>query len=327
MEEKARSDEVEAGAEALRDVVATFETRIIRIDPRELMLLEVNAHYMKPEMYKRLVANVRRDGRLTSVPFAIWNVEHEKYEVFSGNHRTRAAIDAGLREIDLMVTDDDVPAAQKRAIQLSHNAIFGEDDYAVLKRLYEEIEGVDWKEYSGLDDKTLDMLKKVSPSSLGEANLQFQVLNLVFLPDEIEAAKKMLKEALDQCAGDEKWLVRMREYSDFLELQEIAGAMNGVKNQAVSMMLVLGVAMANVTAFSQALEDREEHLKRSSHWVPLHGVLGTDRVPPEVALKLKRCVDTMVAQKVIPEDKRFQAIDVLLDDFSAGQEKPEEILE
>lgn len=41
------------------------------------------------------------------------------------------------------------------AIQLSHNAIVGQDDPDILKKLYDKILDIDLKEYSGLDDKTL----------------------------------------------------------------------------------------------------------------------------------------------------------------------------
>jgi hypothetical protein len=46
---------------------------------------------MRHETYAQLVANIRRDGKLTSVPFAFR--DGEKYTVLSGNHRVRAAID------------------------------------------------------------------------------------------------------------------------------------------------------------------------------------------------------------------------------------------
>ena len=46
-----------------------------------------------------------------------------------------------------------------------------------------------------LDDKTLALLDKFSSISISEANLTFQTLSLVFLPDELNAAKKVIDEA------------------------------------------------------------------------------------------------------------------------------------
>jgi hypothetical protein len=40
------------------------------------------------------------------------------------------------------------------------------------------------RQYTGLDDKTLDLLEKVDVASLGEANLDFAGVQFMFLPDE-----------------------------------------------------------------------------------------------------------------------------------------------
>jgi len=52
-------------------------------------LLEKNAPFMRAEQYQRLVSNVKRDGCLTSVPFAVRN--GERFLILSGNHRVQAA--------------------------------------------------------------------------------------------------------------------------------------------------------------------------------------------------------------------------------------------
>ncbi|MFE7277922.1 hypothetical protein [Streptomyces sp. NPDC057623] len=44
------------------------------------------------------------------------------------------------------------------APQLSRNAIAGQDDPAILKELYDELESVEWRQCTGLDDKALDLL-------------------------------------------------------------------------------------------------------------------------------------------------------------------------
>lgn len=78
------------------------ETQIIKIDPSELLLLELNARFMRHEQFARLVQNVRNDGKLTSVPFAV-REDDGRYRVLSGNHRVQAAVEAGLTTIDCMV--------------------------------------------------------------------------------------------------------------------------------------------------------------------------------------------------------------------------------
>ena len=121
----------------------------LEIDPREIKLLETNARYMKHEEFNRLVENIRRDGKLTSTPF-LCKDDDDRWLCLSGNHRTRAAIEVGLPTITCLATDDPLSKEQRIAIQLSHNAIAGQDDPATLKALYEQILDTSLKQYSGL---------------------------------------------------------------------------------------------------------------------------------------------------------------------------------
>jgi len=41
---------------------SVIKTEIIEVDPKDIQLLKVNARYMPPERYKRLVDNIKKDG-------------------------------------------------------------------------------------------------------------------------------------------------------------------------------------------------------------------------------------------------------------------------
>ena len=51
---------------------APLNLRRETVDPRTLTLIDVNARFMRKETFDRLVANVRRDGALTSTPL-VWD--------------------------------------------------------------------------------------------------------------------------------------------------------------------------------------------------------------------------------------------------------------
>ncbi|MDI3422702.1 hypothetical protein [Streptomyces luteolus] len=57
-----------------------------------------------------------------------------------------------------------------------------------MVELYDELEPVEWRQCTGLDDKALDLLEKVGGVSLGEANLDFAGVPFMFLPAELERA-------------------------------------------------------------------------------------------------------------------------------------------
>lgn len=115
-----------------------------------LKMLSTNAHYMDKTEFDILVANIRRDGVLTSYP-VIYDRD-VRGEILSGNHRVKAALQAGLTETPCIVIKSPLTHDQKLGIILSHNAIHGKDDETILRQLFEQIESVDFKKYSGLTE-------------------------------------------------------------------------------------------------------------------------------------------------------------------------------
>jgi len=292
-----------------------MNVRTIEIDPREIKLLELNARYMKHEEFKRLVDNVRRDGQLTSAPFLCLESDG-RYRCLSGNHRTRAAIEAGLEKIVCIATDDPLTEDQKIAVQLSHNAISGQDDPATLKELYGKILDVEMKKYSGLDDKTLELLDKFSSVSISEANLSFQTLSIVFLPDELKAAQAVLKEALACVKGsDETWLARFGEYDAWLDAQETASSAYNVKNVATAMGLILSVFARNAGQLSDGWAEDQSNTR----FVPIESVIGRAKIPIESAKPIRAAIDRMVGRGEVPKDKMWQVLQKLAEDYLKGE--------
>lgn len=284
-------------------------TRIERLPLAELELLELNARFMRHETFQQLVENVRRDGCLTSVPFAVWNPKKKRFKVLSGNHRVQAAIEAGVVEADVMVSDDKLSEQQQIAIQLSHNALAGEDDPALLKELYDRLDNVDWRTYSGLDDKVLELLEEVGGASLTEARLDWRTVAILFLPEELERARAALEDALGSISGDEVWLAGKPDYDRLLDGLADVSAAYGIKNQATAFAILLDVFEQN----RQDLADgwREEAEQRKTRWVPLSSVLGSDRVPTATAAALRQAIDKLVGAGEVPADKPWLALERL----------------
>jgi hypothetical protein len=263
-----------------------IKTEIRQFDPRELVLLEENARFMRHEQFNRLVANVRRDGRLTSVPLA-WRMPDGRYQVLSGNHRTKAAVEAGLELIDVMAIDQDLSEQQRIALQLSHNAIAGEDDSTTLASLFEKLEDIDWREYSGLDDKLLDLLQPADIASISEANLDFQTLTIVFLPDELDRVKKSMEAAMALVSADETWLARYSAFDGLMEaLADISKAYD-VTNTATGFDLFLEVFDRHREEIRDGWYDQETDTLRRKSWIPVSSVTGLYAPAEEMRLVLK----------------------------------------
>ena len=283
----------------------------ISLNPRDIKLLETNARFMRHEEYKQLVENIRKDGYLTSTPFVCKDTDGT-WLCLSGNHRTMAAIDAGIESIVCLATDDELTHDQKVAIQLSQNAIVGEDDPATLKILYESILDAEMKKYSGLDDKTLDLLDKFPSISISESNLEFRTLQMIFLPDELEDAKKIIDEVKKQAkSADSTWLAKRNEYDDWLDAQENALSSYGVKNVATAVDIILKMFNRNITQLQEGYENKE----RDKTYVPLETVIGRKKIPAGVAKKLAKAIAKLQGTGKIQNGEEYKGLEIIVDAF------------
>lgn len=286
---------------------------VLEINPREIKLLEINARYMKHEEYNRLVDNIKKDGQLTSTPFLCLD-DDKRWLCLSGNHRVRASIDAGLAVINCLATKDPLTKDQRIGIQLSHNAISGQDDMATLKLLYETIESTEYKRYSGLDDKTLELLDRFASTSISEANLRFQTLSMVFLPDELDAAQAIIDDVKNAIKNSDKvWLARREAYDAWLDTQEVISSTYGIKNVATAVELMLMVISHNMEQLSEAWDTSSDEKR----WIPIETVIGKSKIPVGSAKVIKRAIDKMVGKGDITSKNLWQALEYLAADYLA----------
>jgi hypothetical protein len=279
-------------------------------DPRILTLLEINARFMRHEQYQQLVTNLRRDGVLTSAPF-VWAAGGGKLIVLSGNHRVQASIEAGLEEITWLQTDHPLTRQQQIAIQLSHNAIDGEDDKSILTQLYQEIDDLDLRAYTGLDDRELGLLADVASKGLPSVNLDYQQLTLTFLPGDGDRAKHGFADAEDLAKGaDDHWLARYEDHIRVLDAISDAGRSHNVKNMALSLAYVLDVFENHRTDLTAGWYDPETDQTRHQNWVPIATVFGNDAMPAPAAAVVLKAVEKMLREEQFGQFSRWRALEL-----------------
>ncbi|WP_438491791.1 ParB/Srx family N-terminal domain-containing protein [Streptomyces asiaticus] len=295
-----------------------LKPRMVEGDPRELTLLDVNARFMRHEQFQRLVANIRADGALTSTPL-VWNdAASGRRIVLSGNHRTKAALEAGLERIWWMEITEPLPRQRQIALQLAHNAITGEDDPATLKALYEELEDVSMRLYSGLDDKTLDLLEEVGVPSLAEANLDFATVQIVFLPEEKEAAEKALEAARKAASADARWLARIEQYESVLDTLDTAKGAHNIGNVAATFAIILAVVERHLGELAEGWYDPDEQTATRKGTAPIETVLATRTMPADAAAVVQRAIDQMEREGDIEAGQRWRALELWAADYLAG---------
>jgi hypothetical protein len=119
-----------------------------------------NAHLMKPEMFRQLHENIKKRGTLESLPYCA--LTDKGVEIVSGHHRYRAAKEAGLKEIFVLLDTSGLNRSQIAAKQIAHNALVGFDDSTVLREIAKMINDVDdmIESYIGQFEKLLVTLTK-----------------------------------------------------------------------------------------------------------------------------------------------------------------------
>ncbi len=287
-------------------------------DPKTLTLLEVNAHFMTKEKFDALVENVRRDGVLTSVPLVYADPDDGTELVLSGNHRTRAAIEAGLAEIPVLLIDQKLSRQQQVAIQLSHNSIFGEDDPDTLAMLYEELDDIDWRTYSGLDDKVLDLLDDPTAVPFAEANLTYQTVQLVFLPPEKEVAEQALFEVKKLHGISDMWLGALPQYEPMLAALETVRGSYSIGNVATALGIILAVFEEHLTDVADGWVDKSGDPRRNKS-VPMETVFGTRMVPSSTAAVILQAMKAAQERGDITDiTKAWVFMEFLAADYLAG---------
>ncbi|MGW2951527.1 ParB N-terminal domain-containing protein [Streptomyces eurythermus] len=291
--------------------------RLVQRDPRKLTRLPVNARFMTKEEYDLLVRNIKADGCLTSVPLIYGAGEYPEGEelILSGNHRCDASVDADLPEITCMLIDDPQEKDQLIARQLSHNAIAGKDDPATLKHLYDQIEDVDWRAYSGYDDEQLQLLADVSPEGLSEANLDFATVALIFLPPELEAAREAFNQA--RAGQNEYWLAARADYEQTLDTLASTHAAHKVGNVATALHAILAIAENHLDELAAGYTAPDGTHAHTGH-VGLETVLGARTLPAPAAVTLNKAIAAAEGRGEIEHGQGWRLLERLAGEYLSG---------
>lgn len=297
---------------------APLNTEIRRVRFRDCVRQEVNARFMRKEQYDTLVANIRRDGRLTSVPLLYQPDPDHPLEIISGHHRVEAGMEAlgPDTEFDAMVVLDAQSKQEIIARQISHNAIAGEDDPATLKQLYEQLDDVDWRAYSGLDDKALALLEQVDLSSLAEANLDFSTVQIMFLPHELEQAERAFDDARKMSTAQARWLAALEQYEPMLQAIETSRAAYSVGNIATALGIILDVFDAHVGDLLPGWYEEATGEAKTTKWVPLETLLGSRMIPADAGAIIAQAFAKVRKDAELDQDQPpWRALELLAADY------------
>jgi hypothetical protein len=225
------------------------------VPPADIQGVEKNAHYMPKRVYDQLRANVERDKNLSSLPFC-WRKPDGSFVALSGNHRSRIAAEVGVPLVMILYTDEDLSRPQQVAIQLSHNSLVGLDNPTTLRELWDEVNVLDWKIYTGLDDGLLKTIEPVAVTKINEEPLRFEEMHMLFLTPEIERIEATLK-ALG-ASTKKRLAAQYADFDRFFETLLTFKEASGIVNSATAFMAMIEIVEAWITEHYEAELGKQE---------------------------------------------------------------------
>lgn len=190
---------------------------IWKVNIEELKEQDLNARYMKAEMFERLTENIKNSERLESLPFCA--LTENGIEIISGHHRVRAARQAGIYEIYVIVDVSGLSEDKIRAKQLAHNSISGYDNSELVKRIFDEIQDASAKLEAFIPDKLVEDFKRIS---VGDINVEMDIqqIQLMFFKYEKSCIERLEKYLSD---GDEVYAAEIQQFEPVKKLIQEAG--------------------------------------------------------------------------------------------------------
>jgi hypothetical protein len=243
------------------DSPEALEIEIQTIALRDLVPLEdagiPNARFFTERQYTRLVTNLREDGVLTSVPL-VARVEGSaggSLIILSGNHRVKAAIEAGIERAPCIVVKNVLSRERAISVALSHNAISGQDDPNILSQLYSSLD-LAGRMYSGLTDDDLNLLAPLDLSSLSIGAPKYEVLELLFLPGDRETFEQLIGE-IEKRAKNHFGIASMHDFNAFFDTVVRAKSSLNIINITAAIRAIVSLANQRLDELDASKEEAE----------------------------------------------------------------------
>jgi ParB-like nuclease family protein len=207
------------------------------VNPKSLTLLKQNARYFKKETFKQLVANIKDDQRLSSVPLC-HSPKKDVLEVLSGNHRVEAAIQAGVEWILIILALEKMTKSKKISVQLSHNALAGLDDPNVLADLWAKIDDIKEKLYAGLSSDAIKEIENIKLVTFTTPQVYTKTMTFAFTEPEKENIEHILEE-LNKAVTGETHLAHMEQFEDFFNTLQKIKQKEDIKNSSLAVIKMM----------------------------------------------------------------------------------------
>ena len=132
------------------------------VEIKDIRTAKINANKMSEADFNRLVCNIQKSGLSSAI--TCYKKSDGSFIIISGHHRFNACVKLSYIKIPVIYADEeDLTNDEILAIQISHNSLHGTDDKGILKKMFEEINDLDFKEFAHVN---IDEIGKISTENI-----------------------------------------------------------------------------------------------------------------------------------------------------------------
>ena len=181
---------------------------------------EMNANEMTGEDFAALCDNIEKSG-LSSVP-CCYKKQNGRFVMISGHHRLKACKKLRYTKIGILYcNEEELTKDEIIAIQLSHNSLHGEDNKSILKKLFEQIQTIEFKKFAHI---SIDEIAPVDTNGIDISVMKETfTFSIVLYPNSFDALDGLIGDIREQAKKSDVILLADREPNEdmLLRLQKL----------------------------------------------------------------------------------------------------------
>lgn len=207
---------------------------------------DMNANEMTGEDFAQLCDNIGKSG-LSSVP-SCYKKDNGRFVMISGHHRLRACKKLHYKTIGILYClESELSKDEIIAIQLSHNSLHGHDNTSILKKLFEQIKSVDFKQFAHVN---VDEIPPVNTEGISVFALKENfVFTVVLYPDSFDSLDELFGDIREQASKSDALILANEKENErlLLQLQTEIGKQYDIKSPSISFAKLLELASERLT--------------------------------------------------------------------------------
>ncbi|MCM1361747.1 MAG: ParB/RepB/Spo0J family partition protein [Clostridiales bacterium] len=211
----------------------------------------MNANEMTGEDFDALCDNIGKSG-LSSVP-CCYRKENGRFVMISGHHRLRACKKLHYHTIGILYCDEsELSKDEIIAIQLSHNSLHGQDNQSILKKLFEQIQSVDFKKFAHIN------IDDISPFSVNGIDIfamkETFVFTVILYPNSFMCLDELYGDIREQAKKSDV-IILADDVNEqlLLKLQKDIGSQYNIKSPTIAFSKLLELAKERLTQIQDEL--------------------------------------------------------------------------